>query len=127
MTTNAMNETPWQKSIGALVVLAALLVTVFGWVWIASWPMARAGHQGAVENLLTSFAFGAIILAALAVGFRRPHLVTIGAPVWAVAFYLSSLFFGDMVQGHNVGTAIRVGALSVLAFSLAAGWLWRKR
>lgn len=119
-------DLPWQQSAGALVFLIALLAIACAYsVWI-SWPSAVSGNQGAVENLITTFGFVALALAGLAAGYKKPKLVTIGASVWAVSYYFSSLILDDMVHGHNVGTAIRVGALAALAFVLALSYIHRK-
>lgn len=120
------SDTSWQQSTGALIFLCSLFALVMAWCWIASWPLAVSGHEGATENLVTIFAAAALGISLLSAGYKRPMILTIGASLWALAFYLSSLFLDEMVQGHNVGTAIRVGALSALSFALAAAYLMRK-
>lgn len=120
-------DVPWQQSEGSLLFLLILLSVAVVWVIAISWAPAVAGGQGAVENLVTTFAYVAVALSGLAAGYKQPKLVTVGAPVWTVTFYFSSLILGDMIQGHNVGTLIRVGAISALAFVLALSYLHRKR
>ena len=97
-------ELPWQQSAGALVFLLLSLMVVVIYGVAKAWPFAVAGNQVAVGILLEAFGFVAVFLAGLAAGFKTRRLITWGAPVWATAFYLSSLFLDDMVNGNTAGS-----------------------
>ena len=122
---NSENNTPWQQSTGALFFLGILGTAVLAWGWIEVLPHVIAGHQGAVEILLVSYGIAAVGVSILGAGYKRPKLLVYGAAVWAIVFYISSLFLDELIKGHNVGTAMRVGALSVLCFVLSATYLMR--
>lgn len=93
---------------------------------LASLPLSVAGNAGAMEILLFCFWIASCAIAGLAAGYKRAQVLFVGAPLWAMAFYVSSFFLDDMATGHNAGTAIRVGALSALSFLAAAAYLIRK-
>jgi hypothetical protein len=120
----AMSEQPrpkdpksWQRTHAALGFLLMLGAAVIAYGVVRAWPLAQAKHQGALEVILITFCFSAFLIAGLGYGKRR--LLLFGGIAWAVAFYLSSLFLDNLIVGNNAGTAIRVGALSALAFLLA--------
>ena len=120
------NKPSWQQSTEALIFLCALFALAISWGWIISWPLAVAGNEGAIQNLLICFGMSACAISFLFAGYKRPKLLFVGAIVWALTFYLSSFFLGAMISGHNAGTAIRVGAISVLSFVLSGVYLVRK-
>ncbi len=111
----------WQRSNGAMWFLLLLTVAAMVWNWCMSLPLALDGHAGAVENLLTSFAAGAVMVAVIAVGYGKPKVLWMGGGCLAVMFYGSSLFMDELITGNNVGVAMRVGAMATLAMALA-GW-----
>ena len=123
---DSQNNAPWQQSTGALLFLGILGISALVWIWITSLPHVIAGHQGAVELLLVSYGIAAFGISVLGAGYKKPKVLIYGASMWAIVFYLSSLFLDELIKGHNIGTAIRVGALSVLSFALAAAYLMRK-
>lgn len=118
----------WQHCDEALWLLLALLVALNLWCWSISLPLALSAreHTGAVENLLTSFGFTAAVVAFLAVAYRKPKLLIFGGVLLGVGFYASSIFLSDVVKGPNIGVAIRVGAMAVVAFGVAGGLLASK-
>lgn len=116
----------WTKCTGPLYLLIALYLLLLAWCWTVSWPLAVAGHEGAVENLLTSFGVTAFALSMLAARRQRFKILCVGASLWSILFYVASLTMDQMIHGHNVGTAIRVGAVSALSFVLSAAYLIRR-
>lgn len=111
----------WQRSDAALAVLLVLVLMMMAWTWVYCLPSALGGSEAAVEIILESFGMAAFMVSGLAWAYDQPRLLAAGGTLLGVGFYVTSLFLGDVVSGHNVGVAMRVGALSTVAFA-AAGW-----
>jgi len=117
---------PWHESPAVLYCLGGVFLALFGWCWVVPLPLAIAGHEGAIESLLTNFAVAGCLISAFTARFRRSEFLFVGASTWSVAFYLASLVLGPIIPQHMVGIALRVGAVSALCFASSAAYMARR-
>ena len=123
---HAMKKTgSWHEGTIAWIALVCLLLAVFGWCWFSAWPLARTGHDGAIEYILTSFAAAACIMSGLAAGCKRLGWLFVGAATWSAAVYVASLFLAPTATSHLFGVALRVAAASALSFVSSATYMAR--
>lgn len=117
------DQPSWQQGSFAFWILSVLAIVAVVVNAVLFGVAVRMGDMSqAAYSLLHGHLAAALSLCMLAAISRRRRLLSVGVPAWALAFYLSSIWMPEGLEGDGAGMAMRVAALATVAFALAA---WR--
>lgn len=108
----------WQENdLSFFFLVGVFSITV---CFIGADALIKMGSQPeAFLTLVILFGLVGPFLSVMAIGYKKPKLATVGSYLWAAAFMLTSIAFSDYMSSSIAGIAMRVGATSLIAFSVA--------
>jgi hypothetical protein len=111
----------------ALIWMLAGAHVLFAWMTsTVLWPLL-GNHPNAAELVLTTFGISAVLCAGVGLSVGNQSVLGWLGFAWAAGFFALSVPLEEHLSGAAAGIAMRVGALSTIAFGAAALMISRKK